>query len=149
MWTLVIGKLPFEMEAAFAKIASSSQEGKKDRVTMLPQIVENSLKQHIEKVKIIHERDLAGGYGAVYLPYALERKYPNAGKEWGWQYVLPSKNLSLDPRAGIKRRHHIDEQSLQRAVKYAVKSSRIHKPGSCHSLRHCGVYPPPADHASP
>ena len=125
-----------DVDFGYRQIVIRDAKGKKDRVTMLPQIIENSLKQHIEKVKIIHERDLAGGYGAVYLPYALERKYPNAGKEWGWQYVFPAKNRSVDPRSGINRRHHIDEQSLQRAVKNAVKSSRIHKPGSCHSLRH-------------
>ena len=125
-----------DVDFGYRQITVRDGKGKKDRVTMLPQVVENSLKQHIEKVKIIHERDIADGYGAVYLPYALERKYPNAGKEWGWQYVFPAKNRSKDPRSGKKRRHHIDEQALQRAAKNAIRAAKIVKHGSCHSLRH-------------
>ena len=72
----------------------------------------------------------------MYLPFALERKYPNASREWAWQYVFPAPRRSIDPRSGIERRHHVGEQSLQRAVKKAVRKALIHKPASCHSLRH-------------
>jgi len=96
----------------------------------------DTLQQHLQKVEIIHQKDLAAGYGDVYMPYALDRKYPNANKEWGWQYFFPSTKRAVDPRSGKTRRHHIDEQSLQRAVKRAVRASAINKPGSCYSLRH-------------
>jgi len=79
---------------------------------------------------------LAAGFGQVYLPYALDRKYPNASREWGWQYVFPSDRLSTDPRSGLKRRHHVDESNLQRAVKDAVRLARLAKPASCHTFRH-------------
>jgi len=79
---------------------------------------------------------VAGGYGAVYLPYALEKKYPNAAKDWGWQYVFPSRNLSVDPRSGVTRRHHVDEKSLQRAVKRAAQQAGIAKPATPHTFRH-------------
>jgi len=111
-------------------------KGKKDRVTMLPEIVKLHLQQHSEKVKIIHQQDLSEGYGEVYLPFALERKYPRANKEWGWQYVFPSRKRSLDPRSNKIRRHHINEQSLQRTVKRAIRATKLVKPGSCHTLRH-------------
>ena len=88
------------------------------------------------RLKIIHKQDLSEGFGQVYLPNALERKYPNANKEWGWQYVFPSKKRSKDPRSGKIRRHHVDEKSLQRALKRAIKSAKIMKPGNCHALRH-------------
>jgi integron integrase len=111
-------------------------KGKKDRVTMLPETVKLHLQQHLEKVKIIHKQDLSEGYGEVHLPYALERKYPRANKDWGWQYVFPSRKRSLDPRSNNTRRHHINEQSLQRTVKKAIRRSKLVKPGSCHTLRH-------------
>ena len=111
-------------------------KGKKDRMTMLPEVVKLHLQQHLKKVRILHKQDLSEGYGEVYLPFALERKYPRANKEWGWQYVFPSKKRSLDPRSNKIRRHHINEQSLQRAVKRAVRTTKIAKPGSCHTLRH-------------
>ena len=87
-------------------------------------------------VKEPHPNDLSEGYGEVYLPFALERKYPNASREWGWQYVFPSKKRSVDPRSGKIRRHHIDEKTVQRAIKKATKISRINKQVSCHTLRH-------------
>ncbi len=92
--------------------------------------------EHLQQVKALHERDLANGYGAVYLPYALERKYPNAAREWGWQYVFPAANLSVDPRSGVTRRHHMDESGLQKAVRTAVQKAGIAKPASCHTFRH-------------
>lgn len=111
-------------------------KGEKDRVTMLPQSLKGPLRQHLAEVKLLHEADLRDGFGAVYLPYALEVKYPNAAKEWGWQYVFPARRRSVDPRSGKVRRHHLDERELQRAVKAAIHQAGIHKPGSCHTLRH-------------
>ncbi|MDZ4097439.1 MAG: integron integrase, partial [Methylophilaceae bacterium] len=114
------------------------REGKgfKDRVTMLPESAVSDLKNHLAKVKALHGEDLAAGYGEVYLPFALDKKYPNAGREWGWQYVFPSRQLSVDPRSGKTRRHHIDEKGVQRAMKQAVFKAGITKPATPHTLRH-------------
>jgi integrase len=92
--------------------------------------------RQIERVRLLHEEDIQRGYGRVYLPYALERKYPNAPIELGWQWVFPAKNLSLDPRSGVARRHHSSEDALQRAVKTAIIRAGINKRASCHTLRH-------------
>jgi hypothetical protein len=89
----------------------------KDRVTPFPAKLEPLLRNHLERVKVIHEQDVAKGHGAVYLPYALARKYPNAEREWPWQYVFPSRNLSVDPRSGVTRRHHIDPSVINKAIK--------------------------------
>ena len=111
-------------------------KGEKDRVTMLPTAVAIKLQEHLKRMKVQHEDDLRHGHGEVYLPYALDRKYPNAPKEWKWQYVFPAAAISRDPRSGKLRRHHISEDSVQRAVKRAIRQSGITKNGSCHSLRH-------------
>jgi integron integrase len=111
-------------------------KGEKDRVTLLPATLVSQLQQQLAWAKTLHDYDLAQGYGAVYLPNALERKYPNASKEWGWQYVFPADQLSVDPPSGAIRRHHRTPQSLQRAVKRAVQTAGIVKPASCHTLRH-------------
>ena len=111
-------------------------KGRKDRVVTLPDALILPLRRHLGAVRNVHEKDLGDGFGAVYLPYALARKYPNAPKEWGWQYVFPAGERSIDPRSGVERRHHIDETSLQRAVKRAVRKAGIHKPATCHSMRH-------------
>jgi len=111
-------------------------KGARDRVTMLPAGVVEPLKLHLVKIRSLHEQDLAEGYGEVYLPNALARKYPNAGKTWSWQYVFPSATLLPDPRSGMVRRHHADEKRLQRAVKSAVARAGIVKPATPHSLRH-------------
>jgi integrase len=103
---------------------------------MLPISPKEPLKRHLAKVKAIHEADLKAGFGRVYLPFALQRKYANADRDWGWQYVFPSSKRSEDPRAGVTRRHHIAEAVLQRAVKSAVRAADITKPGSCHTFRH-------------
>ncbi len=129
---LRVKDVDFEMN----QITVRDGKGKKDRVTMLPDIVKLHLREHLQKVKIIHQQDLSEGFGEVYLPYALERKYPGASKEWGWQYVFPSRKRSMDPRSRKIRRHHINEQSLQRSIKSAVKAAKTVKPGSCHTLRH-------------
>ena len=122
----------------FARHEIVVREGKgfKDRVTMLPEAVVAPLRSHLAKVKAMHEEDLAQGYGEVYLPFALDKKYPNAGREWGWQYVFPSRNLSVDPRSGATRRHHVDEKGVQRAVKQAVRDAGLTKPATPHTLRH-------------
>lgn len=111
-------------------------KGMKDRVTVFPETLKNALAEHLKRVKIIHEDDRAKGYAPVYLPFALERKYPNAGTEWGWQYVFPAKAPSKDPRTGLVRRHHIHEQTLQNAVREAARMVGLGKPVSVHTLRH-------------
>jgi len=118
------------------EIGVRDAKGGHERVTMLPASLVTPLQEHLQRVKLLHERDLAAGLGQVYLPYALERKYPTASVEWGWQYVFPSDRLSLDPRSGLRRRHHVDESNLQRAVKDAVRLARVAKPASCHTFRH-------------
>ncbi|MCR4298225.1 MAG: integron integrase [Gallionella sp.] len=111
-------------------------KGFKDRVTMLPGSLAASLETHLVKVRELHEADLRQGYGAVYLPNALERKYPNAAREWGWQYVFPSAKLSTDPRSDETRRHHVQDQSVQRAVKQAARDADLIKPATPHTFRH-------------
>ena len=111
-------------------------KGFKDRVTMLPTALANPLREHLKKVKSLHDQDLAAGTGSVFLPYALERKYPNAARDWGWQYVFPAAGISTDPRSGEVRRHHVLEQSVQRAVKQAARDANLVKPATPHTLRH-------------
>ena len=111
-------------------------KGQKDRVTMLPEQLKTQLIEHLKRVRVLHEKDLKCGFGEVYLPYALSRKYPNAAKEWYWQYVFPSKKISRDPRSGKYRRHHANETALQRAVRNAARSVGISKPVSPHTFRH-------------
>ncbi len=113
-----------------------SGKGDKDRVTLLPEFLHSQLKTHLKAVKAIHDQDMEKGYGVVYLPEALARKYPNAGREWGWQYVFPADNLTVDPRSGVVRRHHVGRQALQRAMKGAVRKADIAKAASVHTLRH-------------
>ncbi len=103
---------------------------------MLPQSTIEGLKLQLENAKYLHQQDLAQGYGAVYLPYALENKYPNANREWGWQFVLAANNRSKDPLSGVVRRHHIYPDSLQRAVKKSIRQAGITKRASCHTFRH-------------
>jgi integron integrase len=111
-------------------------KGAKDRATMLPDSVNEPLRRHLERVKLLHEQDLANGFGSVHLPHALARKYPNAPKEWAWQYVFPSGRISRDPRSDARRRHHLSPSSLQKAVKEALRRAKIHKLASCHTFRH-------------
>jgi integron integrase len=111
-------------------------KGNKDRVTMLPAIVRDPLVSHLECVRTLHQHDLERGVGRVYLPEALGRKYPNVGKEWGWQWVFPASRVSVDPRSGERRRHHVDESVLQRAVKEAARRAGLIKLVSSHILRH-------------
>lgn len=125
-----------DVEFSRHEIIVRGGKGDKDRITMLPAALIAPLQLHLEKVKVLHIQDLAEGFGDVALPFALAQKYPNAGEEWGWQYIFPASKRSIDPYSGKERRHHIDEQTLQRAVKQAIKSADIHKPASSHTLRH-------------
>ena len=111
-------------------------KGDKDRVTVLPVSVEEGLRRHLKSVKLVHEADLNEGVGEVQLPFALARKYPNAAKDWGWQYVFPSRKRSIDPRSGKEGRHHLSEQAIQRAVRKAVQKSELARPATCHTLHH-------------
>ncbi len=111
-------------------------KGNKDRTTTFPSSVQPILENHLVNVREIHQMDLKDGYGAVYLPHALERKYPKAAKEWGWQYVFPARNLATDPRGGITRRHHIDPSVLNKAIKTASRKAGLTKRISAHTFRH-------------
>jgi integron integrase len=125
-----------DVDFGYNQIVVRDGKGKKDRVTMLPKTIGPYLIEHLKKVKQQHNQDLSKGYGEVYLPNALGRKYRGANKSWAWQYVFPSIKFSVDPRSGIKRRHHVNQQYLHRAVKSAMQKSGIFKAASCHTFRH-------------
>jgi integron integrase len=122
----------------FARHEVTVRQGKggKDRRTMLPARLEAPLRAQLEEAQRVHRRDLAAGFGEVWLPDALARKYTGAAREWGWQYAFPAERRSVDPHSGVVRRHHVDESALQRAVKNAVRRTGIGKPATCHTLRH-------------
>ncbi|HNQ92965.1 MAG TPA: tyrosine-type recombinase/integrase [Alphaproteobacteria bacterium] len=105
-------------------------------MTVLPDAVKDRLKEHFAVTKNIHEKDLSNGFGEVYLPGGLGKKYPNAAREWRWQYVYPSATLSVDPRSGKVRRHHISSSSIQKAMAGAVRNAAIPKHATVHTLRH-------------
>jgi len=111
-------------------------KGSKDRVTMLPLRVVGPLREQVEHTRELHRGDLADGFGSVWLPFALDRKYPGAAREWGWQYVFPAGARSIDPRDGVERRHHLADQAFQRAMKNAVRGAGLAKPATPHTLRH-------------
>jgi integron integrase len=111
-------------------------KGQKDRVTILPEAVKEPLTEHLQGVKTLHERDLSQGAGQVAMPDAIARKYPNANREWAWQWVFPATSRYFDKDAGFQRRHHLHESVVQRAMKRAVHEAHIAKPASCHTLRH-------------
>ncbi len=125
-----------DVDFAQHQIIVRDGKGMKDRVTMLPEILVLPLQEHLRHVKLIHAGDLVKGYGSVYLPFALERKYPHANREWIWQYVFPAFKLSRDPRSGVIRRHHIHESGLQKAVRRAAQQAGIPKRVSPHTFRH-------------
>jgi integron integrase len=125
-----------DVDFFYNQIVVRDGKGHKDRVTMLPHSVKAPLQQHLHAVRTLHAQDLRTGAGHVYLPYALERKYPNASHAWVWQYVFPAARPSRDPRTGIIRRHHVHKLILQRAVQSAVRKAEIPKAASCHTLRH-------------
>lgn len=111
-------------------------KGAKDRRTMLPRVLREPLRAQLAEAARIHQRDLAAGFGRVWMPDALARKFPGAARDWGWQYAFPATARSVDPRDGVKRRHHVDESRLQRAIKAARERAGIVKPATCHTLRH-------------
>lgn len=125
-----------DVEFSHHQILVRDTKGNEDRVTLLPKRAVPLLQQHLQDVKKLHQGDLASGYGEVYLPYALARKYPNAAKEWLWQYVFPADRLSVDPRSKAVRRHHADESVLQRAVRRAALDAKINKHVTPHVFRH-------------
>ena len=118
------------------EIVVRNGKGQKDRVTMLPENVHTELREHFAYVKQQHEDDRARGFGQVYLPNALERKYPSANTDWGWQYVFPATRMSVDPRSGRERRHHIHQTAIGRAINKARKLAGIVPTVGCHTLRH-------------
>jgi integron integrase len=125
-----------DLDFANRQIIVRDGKGENDRVTMFPDVLLEPLRLHLKQVKAQHELDLSRGYGTVYLPYALERKYPNANREFAWQYVFPAPVLSTDPASGVRQRHHPNEANLQRAVKQAARSAKIDKPVTPHTFRH-------------
>ncbi|RLD05485.1 MAG: integron integrase [Chloroflexota bacterium] len=125
-----------DLDFANRQIIVRDGKGGDDRFTIFPNLLMEPLRLHLNQVKAIHEKDLFEGYGTVYLPYALERKYPNASREWIWQYVFPANKRSVDPHTGITRRHHLHASSLQKAVKQASRLAKIDKRVSPHTFRH-------------
>lgn len=130
--TLRVKDVQFE----YRQLIVRSGKGGKDRSAILPDALVAPLRQHLVTVKALHALASEHGYAGVELPYSLERKYPNAHLEWGWQYVFPAKRPSRDPRSGAWRRHHVYPETVQRRVKDAVKAAGIEKPASCHTFRH-------------
>jgi integron integrase len=125
-----------DVDFGYRQIVVRDGKGAKDRVTMLPASLVEPLKLHLARVRRLHERDLTRGHSDVELPHALARKYPRAPREWGWKFVFPSHKLSVDPRTGAIRRHHVYENFLVRGLKAAVREAGIAKHVSCHTLRH-------------
>ena len=125
-----------DIDFSYKQISVWEAKGAKARVTMLPRMLNQPLKAHIHNVKKLHERDLESGFGSVELPYALSKKYRNADKEWQWQYVFPASRISQDPRTGIRRRHHLDESVLRKALKQALRKTSITKHVTSHTFRH-------------
>ncbi len=125
-----------DLDFSYHQITIRDGKGSKDRVTMLPELVKPQLAKHLKSVRAQHQQDLRKGYGKVYLPFALARKYPSADAEWGWQYVFPASSFSRDPRSGEVRRHHMHQRALQRNFKRAVRKAGIVKAATIHTLRH-------------
>jgi integrase len=125
-----------DIDFGYHQIHIRDGKGFKDRHTMLPTSVIKPLQIQLQYAQRLHQHDLAQGFGDVYFPNALEKKYPNLNREWSWQYVFPALNRSTDPDSGIVRRHHVLKRPVQRAVKIAMQAARITKHGSCHTFRH-------------
>lgn len=129
---LRVHDLDFELR----QVTVRSGKGAKDRVTPCPTSIIPLLQSHLSKVRVLHDRDVAAGHGSVYLPHALARKYRNADREWGWQYVFPSRDLSVDPRSDMVRRHHVDPSVINKAIKVAARRAGLTKRISAHTFRH-------------
>ena len=125
-----------DVDFAMKSVTVRSGKGDKDRVTTFPASMIPLLQNHLQKVKIVHDQDLAQGHGAVYLPYALERKYPGAARDWGWQYAFPARDVSIDPRSSVVRRHHVEPNVVNKAIKAATSRAGIVKRVSAHTFRH-------------
>jgi integron integrase len=125
-----------DLDFANHQIIVRDGKGENDRITMFPDILLEPLRLHLQQVRTLHLQDLAQGFGTVYLPYALDRKYPNANREFAWQYVFPAPDLSIDPVSGVRQRHHLNESGLQKAVKLAARKANMDKPVTPHTFRH-------------
>jgi len=125
-----------DIDWSMKQLTVRSGKGDKDRFTTFPATLTPLLQNHLARAKTLHQQDLAQGYGEVYLPHALARKYPNAATEWGWQYVFPARNLAVDPRSGTTRRHHVDPSVINKAIKAAVRRAGLTKHISAHTFRH-------------
>jgi integron integrase len=124
-----------DLDFGYGQIVVRNAKGDKDRVTVFPEVIHAPIKEHLQKVREVYEGDVKGGHGSS-LPGALGVKYPNGHLEWGWQYVFPSRNLSVDPRTGLVRRHHMDPDHLSAEIKAASERAGITKPAGSHALRH-------------
>ncbi|PSN20633.1 integron integrase [filamentous cyanobacterium CCP5] len=125
-----------DVDFAQLQIIVRDGKGRKNRVTMLPASAAVEIQDHLVGIRRQHQQDLGRGFGSVYLPFALERKYPNANRDWIWQYVFPAGRIVKDPRSGEMRRHHLHESGIQKALKQAVRSVGIAKKVGCHTFRH-------------
>ena len=125
-----------DLDYAMRQVIVRDGKGERDRFTILPEALTAPLQEQLRRARLFHDDDLRHAHGSVYLPYALDRKYPGASREWIWQYLFPSGRLSLDPRAGVLRRHHVSTTSLQRAVRQATQLAGIDKRVTCHTFRH-------------
>ena len=125
-----------DIEFERCEIVIRDGKGGKDRMTMLPKSVARPLQEHLARVKLLHEQDLRDGYGEVYMPFALARKYPGAARSWAWQYAFPAARISKDPRSSRLARHHADEKAIQRSMSQAIRKANIDKQATPHTLRH-------------
>jgi integron integrase len=125
-----------DVDLGMKQITVRNGKGAKDRYTVLAEAVVPVLREHLERVRLTHQEDLREGQGAVYLPDALERKYLGAARDWRWQYVFPARDFSTDPRSGARRRHHVDEATVNKAIKLAVGRVGLTKRASSHTFRH-------------
>ena len=125
-----------DIDFGYNQILVRESKGMRERHTVLPNRLKQPLQLHLARVRELHRHDLARKAGAVYLPSALTRKYPKAARDWRWQYVFPAPKMSIDPRSGKVRRHHVAEKNLQNAVKIAIRAAGVPKAASCHTFRH-------------
>jgi len=125
-----------DLDFEYNQIQVRSGKGRKDRITIMPQMAKQKLREQVKRVKALHRRDTKGGYGETLLPKALSKKYPNAAAKFKWAYLFPSPILGTDPRSGLVHRHHVSDTTVQRKVSQAVKKSNVQKHATCHTLRH-------------